>query len=303
MLQDDNLLISDSLEEVLNSDSNEIAKNDNTVISSTNSASSNDKEILLSKSVFSVLMDLLDIVRFSCSDLYITDGWISQLSSKKNMIFLINLTPILGNISISLNNISFKYDLLSVFRKQNVDVSLVVNENDYVFKDNFTKVYFKRALEKYLEKVKLEKSKVEETIVSTKDTLVFKMTWNKMLLDRLSIYSKTLSTPLIKFTFNDDYSVTCKIQALDNESTTQIDLFSVSDGLEDDSLFNCYATFPAACLLNLTQGNVFEFECKLYSKKDGKKSIVMRLDAKVLVPGTNKSIDVSIFSPSYLIKT
>jgi len=256
--------------------------------------------IMFDKSIFGLFMDVLQMLKFSCSDLYINEGYVSQFNSKMSMMYLIDLTPILGNTTLILNNLIFKHELLSMFKKQNSDVKLEIFDDSYIFSDLFSKIHFKKALEKYLQSIKLDKEKVKEDF--NKSDIIHTIEWNKTILDRLLVYSKTLSSNSLKFVFMND-NIICKVQALDSESTTQIDLMTIEDCLDNSSLNGVSVSFPNGCFLDFMQAGIFNFKTSIFFRKiKGKDSIAIESSGSLPIPGLNKNIDVFIYGSSYLKK-
>jgi len=132
--------------------------------------SEEDKIIDLRKNKFSIFMDLLRILKDTCTDLALEKGKIQQLSDKRQCIFSIDTKSIMGNTNLLMSSVATKHDLLEIFRKQHVDMYLEINDSNYIFRDSISKLEFIKPMEEYMENKFMPDSHLNKKVIK-KDLL------------------------------------------------------------------------------------------------------------------------------------
>ena len=255
----------------------------------------------LNKDKFSAFMSVLQMMKYSCQDLYIRNGKISQINSKKSMFFEIDLTPILGDANLVIGGITSKFDILSMFKKQGVDVFLDISSTGYTFRDAQSKIHNKRPIESFLEQTSMTTQQIQDRIQIDTNRRIFSYVWQKRMLDRIMGFAKSLATPVIRVECLGD-TIVCKTQSLDNASTTQIDLLTLEDEVDDSSLVDVVTPFPSMCFINFIQGGIVEISSELYHRvyaAGERPSSALRLSGSLPVAGVDRPISVVISSSGW----
>lgn len=253
----------------------------------------------LNKDKFAAFMSVLQMMKYSCQDLYIRNGKISQINSKKSMFFQIDLTPILGDASLDIGGIATKFEILSMFRKQGVDVFLDISPTGYTFRDAQSKIHNKRSIQSFLEPTGLTEQQISDRLQLDTNRRIFSYVWQKRMLDRIMSYAKSLATPVLRIECLGD-TILCKTQSLDNASTTQIDLLTLEDEVDDATLNDLVVPFPSMCFINFIQGGIVEISSELYHRRDDSRpSAALKLSGSLPVAGVDRPIEVTICSAGY----
>lgn len=252
--------------------------------------------IALPKDKFAAFMSILKMLKYSCQDLYIVNGKIRQVNSKKSMFFDIDLTSILGNANLIINGIAGKFDTIDILKRQGVDVMLDISDTGYDFSDAISRVHHKKPMEAYLEQVRVTEQQIQERAAVDYNRRIFKYTWQKRVLDRIINYAKTLATPVLRIECNGS-EICCKAMSLDNASTTQVTVLVLQDEVDDTSINGLVVPFPCMCFVNFIQGGIVEIESELYHRiDDTRPSATLKLTGSLPIGGTDLSIPITIYA-------
>ena len=257
----------------------------------------------LEKEKFSVLMSILKIMKAdeSCQDLIIKAGRIIQMTTRKHFIFDIDLTPILGDdIDLVIPAIKTRYDMLELFKRQNVDVFFDVYNTGYTFRDDMSELNFKRALESFSEK-SLTPEELLEKMLPDENRQIFQLMWNKKELDRIIAYSKGVSLSVLNFEFSGNTAV-CSFRPMENVSTYSIKVLTLDDELDDTSLVDVAMPVPVGAWMTLVEGGIEEINSVLYHRNSRTPSAVMVLSGKLPIGGTDLSVEVKVWSAGKLLE-
>jgi hypothetical protein len=267
---------------------------------------SNDtRTITLDKERFSTFLTILKIVKGngSCTDLTIKEGKICQLNDKKSMVFIADLTPILGNASMLISGLESKLELLEPFKKQCVNVFLDICPDGYVFRDSLTKIKLSMPVQEYIQQNNewMSDTSMDTRIALDSSRRVFSYKFDKIILSRLLTYAKVLASPVLRILFNGDKAC-FQIQALDSTKSTEILLTELDDELDDTSINNLIAPFNIQAFLNFLCGEVEEIQSEVFHRRsEDVPSVVIRLNASVPIKGEDGGeIAVTICSAAQL---
>ncbi len=294
--KNDDLQLDESSDFVIEEEREE-AEKIKTTVNSKNSSSV--VTIDLNKDKFAAFMSILQMMKYSCQDVFIRGGKISQINSKRSMFFHIDLTPIFGNADLVIGGIASKFEILSMFRKQGVDVCLDILDTVYVFRDALSKIYNKKPIEAFLENTAMSEDTVREKLKVKYDKRIFQYSWQKRVLDRIMIYAKSLATPVIRVEFMGS-TILCKAQSLDSAATTQVDVVTLEDEVDDSTIKDLVAPFPAMSFINFIQAGIVEIESALYHRDDpNSPSCVLELKGELPVAGLDEPINICVRTAAF----
>lgn len=157
---------------------------------------------------FSKFYSIMNLVSKVCTDLTVKDGLICQHSDRRHAIISIDVTELLGDITLYLSGIASKVDLLDPFRKQGVSVQLeMINPTStngfYIFKDDYSKIEFQKPFEGYLNNKCMTQDEFHKRLSVDNEGPIFEYQISKFLLERLTALQKGLGASIIKLEFKD----------------------------------------------------------------------------------------------------
>ena len=94
----------------------------------------------LSSDNFDALVRTMSLLKDVCSDVDIRDGIVRQRSNDHSIIFEIDMSSLLPNMTLAISDLKQKLDLFKCFSGQEIDV--VVNETDFSFSDQHSSITF-----------------------------------------------------------------------------------------------------------------------------------------------------------------
>lgn len=169
-----------------------------------------------------IMSKLADI----CTDLPIMGGKICQMSNRRNAFYCIDVMGVVGATDIILSNIKPKVALLDSFRSQQTRVILEISQNDYVFKDTYSKFKFSKPLEQYLSNQYISENDLQDKLQIEGQGPIFEHSMGKFLIDRINSISKALSASLLRIEFEGN-TANFNIVTGDNTSATVATIVSI----------------------------------------------------------------------------
>lgn len=260
--------------------------------------SSPDEDIIfdLGKDKFSALLSIFKIMKPTCQDMIIKSGKIIQMTTKKHFIFSIDLSPIVGEIDLIIPSIAQRLQILELFKKQNVDMFLDVHSKGYRFRDSRSGLNYRKALESFSEK-SLTMDEALAKLLPDTDKEIFSLTWDKMLLERMSVMSQTLGIPVLNIEFKGD-TADILFRPIETMSAETFDITKISDELDDTSLVDMSVPFPIEPWTSMLEGGVEEIESVLYHRKTTTPSACLMLKGELPIGGTDLTIKIEILTGS-----
>jgi len=196
---------------------------------------------------FSKFFSIMNLISKICTDMTIKEGVVRQYSDRRHAIFNIDLSDILGDITLYLSGVASKVDLLDPFKKQGVSVKLEETEPGsttgfYIFKDDYSKIEFQKPLERYLNNKYMSQDELTNRLSIDEDGHIFEYQISKFLLERLTALQKGLGASIVKLSFRDGKAHFI-VTAGDKTSTiTTVGRLLTIDNLERDIVGDC--VFP-----------------------------------------------------------
>jgi hypothetical protein len=257
-----------------------------------------EKIVDLRKERFGTFMDLLRVLKESCTDLIINEGKIQQLSNQKECIYSVDFSKIVGKNTLLLSGVAKKHDLLEIFRKQNVDMFLEINDMNYIFRDSITKLEFMIPMEEYLENRFIKDEVVSKKTISDDDEKILEYEITKMLLDRMNNSSKLLKASVLRVEF-DEGKANLVINAGDSSSTTKISLATIEDKVEDTDIKG-YMNFSMNIFMSFINGGVENLTLEFFKKDDTDNRYILRIKGELAISEEEDKIPVIAWIPTKL---
>lgn len=188
--------------------------------------------INLSSEKFSSFLSILGIMQNSCKNLIAKKGKICQTNDSVDAIYDIDISELIGENDLLISGTKTKKELLDPFKEQDVDIILTIDNSNYTFKDEFTKMVFMKPKESILTNTNKPIDNIETTLDVNGFEEVFNVNLNSMLLRRISAYRKTMTSDFLTIEldsatsdlkiYNQDKSPTMvgSIISVDNMKTT-----------------------------------------------------------------------------------
>jgi len=208
------------------------------------------RNIELSNEKFKIFYNIIDTLSGHCNDLYIQNGIISQSNSKRSFVFYIDLSNILQDISFNINNLSVKKNLLNPFIKSKSDIILKCNENNIIFSDKMSEIFFNTPAIQFMEDVLIDNEKVKDMFGLIPENLILTETIPTEVLKRIRTYSKTLGSISISM-LSENKKLNFFIYGLDKKSSNKVNIFKLDN--IDIADFEC--SFPVGmfdCIYSLS---------------------------------------------------
>lgn len=253
--------------------------------------------IQINKEKFSTFLSVLQIIKYpTCQDTDINGGVIRQFNDRKSNLIHIDLRNILGDINLKISGVAQKYDMLESFKKQNVDVVAQVTENTYAFMDDISRLNFHQGIGEYIQNPFLSEESFNNKVPCGKR--IFEKVLGKTILERISIYSKSLGSEVIKIKF-DKTKAHFELSAGDGASPSVASVLSIEDELEETNISG-YTSIPVDPFLFCYGGGITELSMELFHKKKKEGEFIVKLNGKLSIGGTDNIIPISIYMLSLL---
>lgn len=168
-----------------------------------------NRSIYLEASSFDKLMEIIAALSKQCTDVTIKESCIRQVTDNKKCVYEVDLSDIIGdNIEILFPNSASKVDLFEPYKKQKVDVTIQITENNgntyYHFSDTSSKITLPRAIEQYMGNQYHAPDELRNKLKKDEDNIYFTMSLGKNFIDRIVTFSRVANCQDICIKFNGD---------------------------------------------------------------------------------------------------
>lgn len=193
--------------------------------------------ITLQKEKFKTFMDIMGIISKTCDDVVIRDGRISQMSSKRTIIFDCDVTDLFGTTEMLISDVPSKEKLLMPFEKQQIeeiDFIIDTTTGSLAIQDSESKMIIQKPMERYLTNQYIPETNLTNMLNIRSDGKILACELPKHLIERVNIASDALQATLVRIDFVDG-SAEFKIRPTDSNNTTTYNLAKF-DNLEQEDL-------------------------------------------------------------------
>ena len=257
-------------------------------------------ELQLGKEKYSTLIDVLNFVQNLCDDFVVSNGFTRAVANDRSTILNVDFTGIFSpDTELILSQVSKKYALLDLFKKQQVEMYLDIQTNKYQFRDSMSKFVFEKPAIDYLNTPALSESDLATRIGADTNRRILSCTLNKMILDRITSGSKSLQCELLLVDFSDG-KCTFKMSPADQNASMYIDLLSFQDELDETDLSGV-APFAIKSVQAMLYTGVDEIKVDLYHSVRGEDILSMRFSCALQISGTDIKIPIEAWALAQLV--
>lgn len=160
--------------------------------------------MVLDSSKFGDFIRVLSIFKDLCDDVTIRNGVIRQKSNDNISVFEIDLTPLVGEVSIAISNLKQKLDLFKSFMGQEV----TINSNNVFFKfsDNYSNLNFKNPTLEFMYNKFISEEEINRVLSMEEESLMLNTSISKMISDRIKIITGGFNVNNLVVSFNNGSS-------------------------------------------------------------------------------------------------
>lgn len=201
--------------------------------------------INLNKDKYKTFVNILHMLKDICSDICIVDGKIFQFDDKKATLYDIDLTELVGQNTIYLNNIGKRYDLFDVFKRQDRPVDIIIEDKRYLFKEKESVIELQKPDPGNLfnKPVKNNSDNAIATMNINKKEKMFEYKFEQSMIERLKSMYKTLETDNINLSVNNGSGAFSLILGGDNKSVV-VKLVELESIEHDENGVIAYPIYP-----------------------------------------------------------
>ena len=149
-------------------------------------------------------------------------------------------------------------------------------------------------MENFLEPTHCTEQEIQDKLSIDPNRRIFSYVWQKIILDRIISAAKSLGAATMNIGFFGD-NLKFTLGSLDNKSSTQMDIMTLEDELDDTTITGVDAPFPSMCFINFIQGGLVEINSQMYYRNAPTcPSVVLKLYAPMPIAGTDLIIPVTV---------
>lgn len=232
-------------------------------------------QLSVSRDDFSKLLNLLKIFENTCTDCDIQKGLFRCRSNDRQAIVQMDLTSILQTNGLSFSLLKNKISSLKTFelddnvQVEDKTVGIESNESNYEFRDPFSKMIFRKPIQRYIDNQFITDEDFASMIRISEDNLIFSYTINNYMKKRISNIAMGFQTDVIicqiaemtaslqvSTTNHEDSSIVAKDIPINrdtgNKQFKMISLPFVLD-MASDLKLNCYQVTPDVYMCKFDQ--------------------------------------------------
>jgi hypothetical protein len=257
-----------------------------------------EKTVSMSVEEFNAFISALRGIRYSCSDVIIKNGVISQSNEKRTFFINIDLRSVLGDTSLIINNLPIKHELfVNIFQRQNVDVRLKILKEKYVMMDSSCKLEFIHPNSDLVGAEFKGLDNLEKVLKKDTSRPIFNYTFKKMLMNRIISTAKLLESNSLFIIF-DDNSAKLNIQPYGNNIHTIATLGTITppDLATDVNLENLMVLTKVQMFMNFLNSGCEEIHTKMFHRTTTEPSCCFELSSNIVIAGTDDVIPFTIYA-------
>ena len=145
-----------------------------------------------------VLLILKDI----CNDIDIREGILRQRSNDNATIFEIDLTSIISNMNLPVNDLKTKLDIFKCFSGDEVVIS--TTEDSFTISDDDSMVSFKFPILEFIDNKFITQEELTSVISTNQDDLLLSTKLSKKISDRIRIFTSSFHVNSLQVVFDKE---------------------------------------------------------------------------------------------------
>lgn len=225
--------------------------------------------ITLDSDKFSTLIRILNIFKDSCSDVDIRNGIIRQKTNDSVSVFEIDLTSILGNISLPISDIKKKLDLFKIFSNQ--DVTIETGDDFYSISDSYSTIRLRFPSLEFMNNKFMGEEELNRVITISLEQLITDIILTEVISERIKKITHGFGVINLFVNVGDEISITASNKArdqsavfvdkiiptttIDNKFYTSISIVPFIVDHDGDTLFKMYDIDGGKVLNHITLKN------------------------------------------------
>ncbi len=166
--------------------------------------------VRLNRGLFSKFLNTINIISPYCNDADILNGKIRQRTNTRDMIFEIDMTQLIGSITIPLNDIRSKNTLLRCFELDDSvtltddEIVLSIEPTNYKFQDPISYIQFTKAITQYMDNTYQDDEEFSKVIqFCREDNILLSTTIPKYVCKRIKAVCEGFQNQSIKIEMNN----------------------------------------------------------------------------------------------------
>jgi hypothetical protein len=225
-----------------------------------------------------------------CNDVDIVNGIIRQRTNGNVSIFEIDITPIVGQLNITMIDLKNKLELLKTFQGQEVSIEVeesVPGTNGYfTFSDEFSSIRTVMPTPEYVDNKFMTEEELRSIFNLTEDDLIFEYDIPQLITDRVSVISTNFNIKTIRVGFSgEEAEISATTQSKDQ-------LARFVSGIETNIEINNSSAYVSVIPFSIDHDTDIEF--RMY--KDPNQDVVLNYFSTQL-----GDIDINIYTRASII--
>lgn len=193
------------------------------------------QQVSLDAEKYDELLRCLSILRDICLDADIRDGIIRQRTTDAATVFEIDLTSIIGDLSIPLTVLKQKLDLLKIFSEQEVDIT-VEDNGSFLFSDQYSTLQFDGPDLDFMDNKYLTQEELDSIFILNDEDLILNTEISSQMSDRMRVIAQGFSVNTMKVVFNGENA------ALTMQTQSKEQLAKIVSDIIPERVLNCYSS-------------------------------------------------------------
>jgi len=195
-----------------------------------------EQTINLDAEKFDELLRCLSVLREHCNDADIREGIVRQRANENTSVFEIDLTPLVGDITIPFSGLKQKLDLLKMFSEQEVEITVDVPEGEngsFSFSDQYSVLRFEMPDLDYMDNKFIPEEEMANIFAMNDEDLILSADISSFISDRMRIVSAGFSVNTVQVDVEgEEASIYAKTQSGDQYA-------KFLEGLVTDKVLQC----------------------------------------------------------------
>lgn len=183
----------------------------------------------------------------TCNDVDIKKGIIRQRCNDRTSVFEIDLTSIIGDMTLPLTVLKNKLDLFRLYFGQTVSIEVIEGENEsdsyYVISNGISRIINKFPKLQLMDNKYMEEEELSNIFSLDDDDLILDDKLNNPITEKIKYVTLIFNTPAIQLKFNNDKaSITASTQSKEQDAVFKEDI--VCNINFDGNFFSNLSTIP-----------------------------------------------------------
>jgi len=197
-----------------------------------------EQTINLDAEKFEEFLRCVSILRDHCNDADIREGYIRQRANENTSVFELNLTPLVGDITIPVSGLKQKADLLKMFSEQEVEITVNVPEAEgengwYSFSDQYSMLKFEMPDPDYMDNKFISSEEMAGIFALNDEDRILSADISSFISDRMKIVASGFNVNTVQVeVVGEEASIFTKTQSGDQYA-------KFLEGLVTDKVLNC----------------------------------------------------------------